>query len=167
MFKLPNDLGRIAAHDRVGRYILRDDRSRRNDGVLSNRHTRHDRHIRADPGVFINPNTFTFQHISVFKIVIIRDDGDMRPDLHVLPQRNAADGHGGKAVVDEHMLPELHLPREVDLHRGKDSESFRSKAAEEIVQSGALFCTQRLCTIQAMERFIGAVQFLDRRTLFL
>lgn len=161
----PDDLRRIAAHNAVCGHILCNHGARGEYGVISHRYARQDRHIGSDPDVIADAHRLAAQDAALFQIVVICHDRDMRADLDPVAEIDAANGHGCKAVVEKHMLTEVHLLGKVDLYRGKQAESFRRLAAEEFIQCLPLFLAQRFRRVQAVQRLIAAVQLLDRRTV--
>ena len=98
--------------------------------------------------------------------MVVGDDGDVRADLHVVLQRDAADAHGGEAVVDENVLADGELLWEVDLAGRHDAEAAVVMPVEQLVQSLCHILRRRLRVVEAEQREVGATQFVDGGAIF-
>ena len=129
--------------------------------------TRHNCHIRSDPCVFADTDAPAFENVPIAEVVVISDDCDMWADLHIVLQRDAADGHSGKAVVDEHPLPDSELFRKVDLDWCYNGKPTVVVAIKQLVKPLGYIVVRRLSVIEVMKREIGTLQFFDSIAVFL
>jgi len=97
-------------------------------------YARHNAGTCSDPYIISDHDLSASEHITVFQIMVIRDNGHMRTDLYVISDRDPSDRHDCEVMVDEDMFAESDLFWKIDLYRHEDACSFRYMTVKQFIE---------------------------------